>query len=111
VGTWQVRTRIFITLAAVLAGIAIPRPARAGDCGLKVVISALHYDPALMGEPDEAVELFNNPNGTAVNLEGWTLTDGEYRVRFPAFSLGPRARVWVARQAASFAGQFGFPPP
>ncbi len=98
-----------MALAAVLAGIGMPSATLAGDCGLKVLIAALHCGSALAGEVDEAAELFN-PNGVAVNLEGWTLTDGEYRVRFPAFTLGPRARVWVARQAAGFASQFGFLP-
>lgn len=106
----QAQVRLCLTLLIVLVGVLMPRAAAlAGDCQVKVLISALHYDSALTGEPDEALELYN-PNPAGVSLEGWTLTDGEYQVRFPAFSLGPRARAWVARQAASFAGQFGFPP-
>ncbi len=102
--------QLSFTLLIALAGVLMPPgPALAGDCGVKVLISALHYDSALTGEPDEGLELYN-PNPVPVSLEGWTLTDGESRVRFPAFSLGPGGRAWVARQAASFAGQFGFSP-
>ncbi len=102
------RSLLVLLVGAVLAG-GLALPAAGADCGAKVLISALHYDPALTGEPDEAVELYN-PGPGPVNLEGWSLTDGEGRVTFPAATLAPGAKIWVARQAADFARQFGFAP-
>jgi len=97
-----------LVLALVL-GADLPPAAAGGDCSAGLLISAVYYDPALAGEPDEAVEIYN-PGPAPVNLEGWALSDGEGRVVFPAATLDPGAKVWVARQAADFARQFGFRP-
>jgi phosphatidylserine/phosphatidylglycerophosphate/cardiolipin synthase-like enzyme len=81
----------------------------AGDCGVTVLISAVHFNSALSGEPDEGVELYN-PGPQAVDLAGWALADGEGRVTFPAVTLPSGGRIWVAREAVAFRRQFGFAP-
>ncbi len=86
---------------AVLVGPGLIPARAAGDCRVRVLISAVHSDPALTGEPDEAVELCN-PGPGPVGLEGWRLTDGQGQATFPPVVLAPGSKVWVARQATAF---------
>jgi len=75
-----------------------------------VLITAAYYDTYLPAEPDQAVRLMNISD-SAVDLGGWTLTDGPSEGALTlAGSLEPGASLWLAREAASFALEFGFAP-
>ncbi len=75
-----------------------------------IVITAVYYDTYLTGEPDEAFRLMN-VGGTTVDLTGWTVTDGpsEGTITLQG-SLAPEKSIWIAREAAGFALEFGFSP-
>ena len=75
-----------------------------------LLISAVHYDSYLTGEPDEAFQLYN-PLDNPVPLEGWQVDDGRHRVAFgPGASLPAQETIWCARSAISFTLTFGVPP-
>ncbi len=72
-----------------------------------VLISAVYYDPFVAGEASEAIQL-QNVGGSAISLANWTLSDGEGTVTFPPDAvIAPSYKVWVARSAAAFRGEFG----
>ena len=75
-----------------------------------VLIAAVYYDTYLTDEPDEAFRLMN-VGSTAVDLAGWTATDGpnEGTISLQGL-LAPGASIWIARQAAGFTLEFGFSP-
>lgn len=74
-----------------------------------VLISALHYDGYASGDADEAFQLTAVGPGP-VNLQGWTVSDGEDTAVFPEAALQPGRHIWVARSADAFRQQFGFRP-
>jgi hypothetical protein len=75
-----------------------------------VLISAVFPDGYAAGEGDEAVQLWN-VGPEPVDLTGWSVTDGEGTATFPAAAtLAPGNRIWLAREAGSFARSFGHPP-
>jgi hypothetical protein len=74
-----------------------------------VVISGVLFDPYLTNEPEEAVEL-TNVGSTAVDLQGWKISDNEGTVTFPAYSLGVGQRIWATRTATGFKEEFGLKP-
>ena len=75
-----------------------------------VLITAVYYDTYLTDEPDEAFRLMN-VGGAAVDLTGWTVTDGpnEGTITLQG-SLAPGVAIWIAREAAGFSLEFGFSP-
>jgi cardiolipin synthase len=76
----------------------------------QLVISALTYDTAVSGEPDEAFQIYN-PASTPARLAGWQITDGSHTLAFPGgYWLPGGAKVWCARQAVPFARSFGAAP-
>ncbi len=74
-----------------------------------VLISALHYDGYAPDDDDEAFQL-TVVGPAAVDLRGWTVSDGEATAVFPVAVLQPGTRIWVARTARAFWEQFGFRP-
>jgi cardiolipin synthase len=83
-------------------------PARSASSSL--LIAAVYYDTYLTDEPDEAFRLMN-VGGTAMDLAGWTVTDGPNEGTITLQGpLAPGASIWIARQAAEFALEFGFSP-
>jgi cardiolipin synthase len=74
-----------------------------------VLIYALYYDTYTTNEPEEAFALINL-GGSAVQLAGWQVTDGEGTVTFPSYSFPAGARLWAAKTATTFRTEFGFPP-
>lgn len=74
-----------------------------------VLIYALYYDTYTTGEPEEAFALINL-GGSAVQLSGWQVTDGEGTVTFPAYSFPAGARLWATKTATTFRTEFGFAP-
>lgn len=86
-----------------------PAPtATSGPSNADVLIYALYYDPYFSGDTDEAFELINM-GGSAVDLNGWQVTDGEGTVTFPSTSLASHARIWATKTATDFQYEFGFP--
>ena len=74
-----------------------------------VLIYALYYDTYTTNEPEEAFALINL-GGSAVQLSGWQVTDGEATVTFPSYSFPAGERLWAARTATTFRTEFGFSP-
>ncbi len=76
-----------------------------------VLLDAVYYDGYETGDLDEAV-LLRNLSAHAADLSGWRLQDnGGSTAVFPAnVSLPAGSTLWVARDAAAFTRQFGFPP-
>ncbi len=74
-----------------------------------VLLYALYYDTYTTNEPEEAFALINL-GGSAVQLSGWQVTDGEGTVTFPSYSFAAGARLWVAKTATTFRTEFGFSP-
>ncbi len=74
-----------------------------------VLIYALYYDTYETGEPEEAFALINL-GGSAIQLSGWQVTDGEGTVTFPSYSFLPGTRLWAAKTATTFREEFGFSP-
>lgn len=78
--------------------------------GGALLVSAVYYDGYELGDADEAIELFNR-GSQAVALNGWTVSNG----RREATIAGPimiesNASLWLARDGAAFARQFGYAP-
>lgn len=97
-----------------LHGLSLPKPVVAStdatSVSSTVVISALAYY-GYDGNNDEAVQLTNVSSGNVVFDANWSLRDASNRTwTFPAFTLSPGERVWIARNPAAFARQFGFTP-
>ncbi|HET6822756.1 MAG TPA: lamin tail domain-containing protein, partial [Anaerolineales bacterium] len=74
-----------------------------------VLIYALYYDTYTTNEPEEVFALINL-GGSAVQLSGWQVTDGEGTVTFPSYSFAAGARLWAAKTATTFRTEFGFSP-
>jgi cardiolipin synthase len=55
-------------------------------------------------ELDEYVAL-TNPSTLSVNIEGWSITDNEGTIIFPAFEVGSNQTVYVTRNASAFLTQ------
>src|SRR5262245_15864979 len=72
-----------------------------------IVINEIHYDPDVKTEPVEFIELHNTgPN--AVNLAGWTLSDGgNLNFAFPATNVAPGGFVVVAQNPSFLQTKFG----
>ncbi|MCS6847563.1 MAG: lamin tail domain-containing protein [Anaerolineae bacterium] len=97
-----------------LRGLSSSKPAVASassaSTGSAVVISALAYH-GYDGNNDEAVQLTNVSSSSVVFDANWSLRDASNRMwTFPAFTLPAGERVWIARNPAAFARQFGFTP-
>ena len=76
-----------------------------------ILIDAVLYDGLESFEPDEAVRL-RNVNGTSIiDISGWQLTDGASTVLVPVgTSFAAGQAIWLAKDSAAFARQFGFLP-
>ncbi len=70
----------------------------------KVLITEVYADTLMKGEPDEFIVL-ENFGDSAVNLEGWSISDGEGEIIFPDFVVQPHQKVYVAREAEAFERQ------
>ena len=101
------RRRVAGPWLTVVAAAALSAAACNGE---STKISAVYYDTYASGEPDESFRLFNGLPDPA-DISSWKVTDGEGTVTFPAgASLAPKQLVWVAKNAASFESEFGYPP-
>jgi hypothetical protein len=75
-----------------------------------VLIDAVLYDGYAYMDYDEAVRLAN-VSAAPVDLSGWRLTDGTSTATLPdGIVLDGGETLWLARNAAAFAFQFGFDP-
>jgi PLD-like domain/Lamin Tail Domain len=75
-----------------------------------VLVTGVYFDPYLVGEASEAVQI-QNTHDEQVSLAGWALGDGLSLVTFPPNTiLSPYQRVWASRSAAAFRKEFGFQP-
>jgi cardiolipin synthase len=97
---------VVVALSLALLATAIAGTARSAST--TVLITAVYYDTYLTGEPDEAFRLMNI-GGVVVDLTDWTVSDGEGTITLEG-TLGVYQSIWIAREAASFALEFGFSP-
>lgn len=76
----------------------------------QIVITEIMYNPPESGTDSlEYVELHNNTNA-AVDVSGWTFTQG-FEFTFPASStINPNAYIVIAKSASAFQTVFGFAP-
>lgn len=87
-----------VAIAATLAALAGQAPAASGHA----ILSEVYCDTYVTGESDEFVRL-HNPTATAIALAGWTITDGEGTLTFPAgATLAAGASAYVTGRATSF---------
>ncbi|MFN8485130.1 MAG: phospholipase D-like domain-containing protein [Anaerolineae bacterium] len=77
--------------------------------GPRLRLSALYYDTAISGEPDESFEIWNL-GSEAVSLLGWSVGDGAHIATFPDMAVPPRSGVWCAYSAAAFRFTFTTTP-
>lgn len=91
-GTWSVTP----------SATATPAPAR-------VVINEVLYAPSGPDPNGEWVEIYN-AGGTAVDLSGYVLSDGEGTLILPSFTLNPNSYAVYAKDAATFTANYGFAP-
>jgi hypothetical protein len=99
-----------MVIALLLSLLVAIVPAPIHSASTTFLVTAVYYDTYLTGEPDEAFRLMN-VSGAAVDLTGGIVTDGpsEGTVTRDGM-LAAGASIWIAREAASFALEFGFPP-
>jgi cardiolipin synthase len=69
-----------------------------------VLITELYPDTATRNERDEYVAL-TNPSACPVSIAGWSITDTEGTLIFPAFELAPNQTLYVTRNASAFTAQ------
>jgi phosphatidylserine/phosphatidylglycerophosphate/cardiolipin synthase-like enzyme len=67
----------------------------------QVLITELYPNTATKNELDEYVAI-SNPCAQRVNLEGWSITDNEGTLIFPACHLAPNQTIYVTRNASAF---------
>lgn len=84
-------------------------PARAAP-SVTLVITGVYADPFMSGDNSEAVQL-QNIGAAPLTLDGWQLSDGEGVVTFPnGAMLNAGQKIWAAKTASAFFGEFGFLP-
>jgi len=75
-----------------------------------VLIFALYYDGYQKGDIDEAFQLMN-VGDRRVDITGWSVTDNEGTISFPAATfLDPGEKIWCAQTAIAFKEELGFLP-
>lgn len=85
-------------------------PVLQADGGDGVLINAVLYDGIVSGEADEAIQL-RNVSGAAVDVSGWSVTDGEKTAVLPNSTIiNAEASIWLARNGDAFGETFGFWP-
>lgn len=94
---------LFIALGCLVA------PARAAPLPT-VLLTGVYFDPFVTGENSEAVQL-QNIGAAPQSLANWQLSDGEGTVTFPNdATLNAGQKIWAAKSASAFFGEFGFLP-
>lgn len=85
-------------------------PIQSGTNASTVIIDAVLYDGLELNDTDEAVRIQNiSPAG--INIGSWQLYDGVSKATIPSgTNIAPGQTIWLARNSASFARQFGFLP-
>lgn len=82
----------------------------AAENAATVLIDAVFYDGLETNEPDEAVRL-RNVCAEVMDIGSWRLYDGTSTTTFPpGATLGAGQTIWVTKDSAAFARQFGFLP-
>jgi cardiolipin synthase len=74
------------------------------DNGAHMLITEIYPNTATRNERDEYVAL-TNPSTLSVNIDGWSITDNEGAIIFPAFEVGSNQTVYVTRNASAFLTQ------
>jgi len=94
---------LFIALGCLAA------PARAAPLPT-VLLTGVYFDPFVTGENSEALQL-QNIGAAPQSLANWQLSDGEGTVTFPNDAmLNAGQKIWAAKSASAFFGEFGFLP-
>ena len=92
---------IFIT-SGILIGTANPS-------GTNIIITEVLYDAPNSDTTEEWVELFN-PSPSAININGWTLSDNVGTNTLPDFTIPSGGYFVFAKDAVAFQALYGFAP-
>jgi len=76
----------------------------------EVVISEFLYKPVDFGDPLEEFLELHNRSGTAVDLDGWCITDGIGFCFGPGDYIAPGEYLVLAKDAVAFEAAYGFAP-
>ncbi len=89
----------------------LPLQARSGHIGSpnSIHIIALVPDGLASNDADEAFSL-QNTGQNMVFLGNWQISDGEGLSTLPDLAIAPGQRIWCAKEAVAFTGQWGFAP-
>lgn len=88
---------------------AAPAPVRATPSAT-VLLTGVYADPFVTGENSEAIQL-QNISAAPISIVSWQLSDGEGTVTFPTgATLNAGQKIWAAKSASAFYGEFGFLP-
>lgn len=99
-------------LTAAVGGLSALAPRTdSGITAPSVILDAVLYDGQALNELDEAVAV-RNVSGSPIDLAGYRLADGNgsLGVITATILVPPDGIVWLARDAAAFAREFGHPP-
>src|SRR5213594_1974190 len=92
------------TLSSVSLVLAVSAAARANE--FDIVLTEIHYNPVSGDDRDEFLELLNR-GPTAVDLSGFSFTEGISLVIPSGFSLGPGEYLVVSSDAAYTRSRYG----
>lgn len=74
-----------------------------------IIINEIHYDPALVTQKDEFIELYNAHTGD-VSLASWYFSEGIAFTFPPELVIPANGYLVIAQNAADFQNAFGFAP-
>ncbi len=97
---------LLLIMALSVVAVRLWGGALSAAAGPVVLIDSILYDGYALNDGDEAVRLVNTGD-SAVDLDGWRLSDGASTAVLPSFVLSPGAAVWLTGDAAAFRAQFG----
>ncbi len=75
----------------------------------KLLISEVFYDTPGTDDVEEWIELYNG-TGSAINLNGYSLTDNVGTWQIPSATIAAGDRLVVARNTSGFSALYGFSP-
>jgi len=101
---------IFIIFLGAISGISISIPLIFGNPdGTNLIISEILYDAPNSDTTEEWIEI-HNPTTTAINIDGWTLSDNVGTNTLPSYSIEAGGYFIFARDSAAFNALYGFSP-
>jgi hypothetical protein len=98
------RARVAIVLGCMSASLVLPWTARGSD--FDVILNEISYNAFSGDDKDEFIELYNR-GAVAVDLQGWTFSEGLTFTFPPGISMGPHEFLVVSPDVAHTKARFG----